>query len=98
MIRVAIMYTAFAAGLAFALGSLHSCIDRMRAKAVTPEERVIPAREFKVDELPFPGEYELDADGCCINTPTEDEWRVRGDDGEIYYFTAHDYSGERVAL
>jgi hypothetical protein len=86
MKTAALMYTALAALLAFAVGGIQSCVDRMRVKAVTPEQRVIPAREFAVDALPFPSEYE------------EKTWRIEGADGEVRYYATHDDSGERVAL
>jgi hypothetical protein len=51
----AFAYTVFAAVIGFACGSLHSCMERDTKVIVTPEE--FPAREFKVDALPFPSEY-----------------------------------------
>lgn len=41
----AISYTFFAALIGFACGSLHSCIERDKRKAVEPAEVVIPAAE-----------------------------------------------------
>jgi hypothetical protein len=58
----AVIYTLFAAVLAFAVGSIQSCIKHVRIKAVTPQEVVIPAREFKVDALPFPSDYDESVD------------------------------------